>query len=85
MARGWESKAVESQQDSARQQQSQAVGGAWSAVDRSRESKRRVMLLARARTAADLLKAEAPAQREMLERALADLDRVIAELTVRPS
>jgi hypothetical protein len=85
MARGWESKSVESQQEETFRAASGGVASRISEGDRARESRRRVLLLARARTAADLAKAAAPAQREMLERALADLDRTIGELAVRPS
>ena len=83
MARGWESKSVAAQQES--NDRADGGGSKGSSDDRDRESKRNVMLLSRARTAADLARAAAPAQREMLERALADLDRMIGELSTRPS
>jgi hypothetical protein len=79
MARGWESKAVESQQEDARQGQGEARGAA-SPEALERATKRQVLLLARARTEGDLARATAPAQRTMLARALEDLDRAIGEL-----
>lgn len=85
MARGWESKAVESQQAEAEHRASVQRAGVVSADERNREARRKVLVLARARTAGDLASAAAPAQRDMLKRALADLDRAIDELSVRPS
>ena len=85
MARGWESKSVEAQQDDARSASRTGQPAILSGEERDRAARRRVLQLARARTAADLEKAEAPAQRDMLERALADLDRTIEGLAVRPS
>ncbi len=79
MARGWESKSVESQQDDARQGNA-ALQGPASAEALERATKRQVLLLARARTEGDLARATAPAQRTMLARALEDLDRAIGEL-----
>jgi hypothetical protein len=80
MARGWESKSIESQQDEARQEKARPAAGPASPEDRAQQARRRVLELARARTAADLTRATAPAQRAMLERALADLDQTIGEL-----
>ena len=85
MARGWESKAVEAQQDDRRRSSDASRPGSAGDADRERGSRRRVLELARARAAADLAKATAPAQREMLTRALVDLDRAIAGLDVSPS
>ena len=72
MARGWESKAIESQQDDAR-----------GAKKRSRptpqvDPARQTFELARARVLADLERATQPAHRRMLEQALADLDAKLA-------
>jgi hypothetical protein len=74
MARGWESKAVESQQESARQEQADQKHRPLSEEERVTFQRRRTLELARARTAADLNRASAPAQREMLERALEALN-----------
>ena len=78
MARGWESKAVEAQQDAANERRETAP-----AISRS-ESDRRVLRatlqLARTRAAADLTRASAPAHREMLEKAIAELDARLGDL-----
>jgi TRAP-type C4-dicarboxylate transport system substrate-binding protein len=70
MARGFDSKAVESQQDDLRAALERR-GAAAAPPDPARKA----MELARARVAADLVKATQPAHRQMLEAALADLDR----------
>ena len=80
MARGWESKAIEAQQDAAAMRYGATNRHTLSAEDRERQRRRRVLELARVRAAADLARARAPAQRAMLERALVDLDREIEGL-----
>jgi len=70
VARGFDSKAVESQQDDLRAARERR--GATSAPP---DPARRAMELARARVVADLAKATQTAHRQMLEAALADLDR----------
>ena len=77
MARGWESKAVESQQEAAAGQQPRT--GSFNPEDARRRSERATLLLARAKALADLQTACAPAHRAMLEQAIADLDRRLAE------
>ena len=77
MARGWESKAIESQQESAREATAGPNHRPLSEEERVRLQRRRTLELARARTAADLSRASTPAQRMMLERAL---DALNAEL-----
>jgi hypothetical protein len=78
MARGWESKNVESQQEDASRQ---AVALAEAkAEDRIRAERRRSLELTRRRTAADLTRASNPAHRKMLEDAIASLDEQIAGL-----
>jgi hypothetical protein len=81
MARGSDSKSVASQQedDKSRTQPLREPDRA-PAIDHSKVTRRKVLMLAKARTAADLKKATAPAQRDMLERALSDLERSIGEL-----
>lgn len=78
MARGWESKAVESQQADAGIRPERGV--ARSPADRAREARREALRLARARVTADLTRAVQPAHRTMLERALASLDAELAAL-----
>lgn len=76
MARGWESKAVESQQDAATERP-KGGGAPVSRLDAERRSARATLQLSRARVAADLDRATAPAHRAMLEQAIAELDRQI--------
>ena len=70
MARGFDSKAVESQQDDLRAARERRGSG-----EKAPDPARRAMELARARVIADLAKATQPAHRQMLEAALAELDR----------
>ena len=79
MARGWESKAIESQQESAAD--ARRARPAVDPGDASRQSARATLMLARTRALADLQSACAPAHRAMLEQAIAELDQRLAELT----
>jgi hypothetical protein len=72
MARGWESKAVEAQQEEAAAGRS---GPSITADEARRQGQRSTLMLARTRALADLQQACAPAYRAMLEQAIADLDR----------
>ena len=69
MARGWESKAIEDQQQEAERRRETGGPRESSATDR-----RRTLELARAQTVQQLTLARTPVQREALEKALADLD-----------
>ena len=71
MARGWESKAIESQQDDAAARK--AIKPAQTAEQREQSQRRLTLELSRARLAADLERASAAPHRQMLERALADI------------
>jgi len=82
MARGWESKSVESQQEEATRGRSEKRNRPLSEEERARSSRRATLELARKRTAADLTDATAPARRLMLERALAALDLELKALDV---
>ena len=79
MARGWESKAVEAQQEASSAER-RARRRPMTAEDVAREAQRATLMLARTRALADLQVACAPAHRAMLEQALADLDRRLAQL-----
>jgi hypothetical protein len=81
MARGWESKAVEAQQEAAVGAESR--GAKISVEERSRLADRMTLQLARTRALADLQNACAPAHRAMLEQAIADLDRRLSALDRR--
>jgi hypothetical protein len=72
MARGWESKSIEAQQEeSARAPRG---GREPSPGERAAVARRRTLELARAKALADLARARTPAHREMLQRAIADLE-----------
>jgi len=78
MARGWESKSVEAQQQDAAEftRPKKAIDPA----DAARQSQRATLMLARTRALSDLQRACAPAHRAMLEQAIADLDEKIRRL-----
>jgi hypothetical protein len=78
MARGWESKSVEAQQEDATRRT--ASGPSRRPEDLAVRERRRALELARTRAQNDLARASAPAHRQMLESAIAALDRQIAEL-----
>ena len=78
MARGWESKAIEAQQDEANARTQ--TGPPITRADAERRAQLATLALARARAEADLRSATADAHRTMLEQAIADLDRRIATL-----
>jgi hypothetical protein len=78
MARGWESKSVESQQEAAAAGQSPSAP--FNSEDARRRAERATLMLARTRALADLQQACAPAHRAMLEQAIADLDRRLAKV-----
>lgn len=78
MARGWESKSVEAQQADASARK--PAGAPISPEESVRRARLATLTLARARAEADLRTATAEAHRSMLERAIADLDRQIADL-----
>jgi len=72
MARGFESKMVEFQQEEAARAKSRSAP--VPADEQARKAKRAGLELARARASADLERATAPAHRKMLEQAIAALD-----------
>ena len=78
MARGWESKSVEAQQDAAQRPRQQ--GAVVTREEAARKAERTTLMLARTRALTDLQMACAPAHRAMLEQAVADLDRRLAAL-----
>jgi hypothetical protein len=78
MARGWESKSVEAQQDAAVNQRMKTSKA--TPDDSVRRAERATLSLARTRAMADLQMACAAAHRAMLEQAIADLDKRLAAL-----
>ena len=79
MARGWESKAVEDQQQDAPKRA--APTGAVDPAEAARRAERGTLQLARTRALADLQHACAPAHRAMLEAAIRDLDEKIRAIS----
>ena len=78
MARGWESKSVEEQQAEAKREPNPGAQRSQAEIEGRR--KRDGLILSRKNAAARLTQATSDAHRQMLERAIADLDRQIAEL-----
>ncbi len=79
MARGWESKAVEAQQQEAVSQTQ--LREQISAAETAKRNERLTLQLARTRAQGDLQHACAPAHRAMLEQAISDLDKKIKLLS----
>jgi hypothetical protein len=79
MARGWESKAIESQQDDAAARK--VMKPAQTPEQREQAQRRATLELSRARLSADLQRASAAPHRQMLERALADLNAQLETLS----
>ena len=74
MARGWESKSIEEQQEAAAQQREAEALPEVSTAEAERRRELESLQLARARVLADLQRACRPAHRGMLETALADVE-----------
>jgi hypothetical protein len=78
MARGFESKNVESQQEE--RARVKEVGPELSAAEAARVARRRTLELTRARAHADLAVARSPAHRAMLEAAIKALDEQLQSI-----
>jgi hypothetical protein len=79
MARGWESKSIEAQQDAA--QQRTPASRPSIREDAARQNERATLLLARTRALADLQQACAKGHRAMLEQVIAELDKRLSALS----
>ena len=79
MARGFDSKFVEAQQEEATR--STTLGPALTPEERATEARRQALTLSRARAVADLERATAPAHRQMLLQAIEALEAQLAGLT----
>jgi hypothetical protein len=77
MARGWESKSVEQQQEE-RSAQRQSGRAPLSSDDQQRNRKREGLLLSRGRLTQQLQAASNPRHRRMLEESIAELDRQLS-------
>ncbi|PYT96807.1 MAG: hypothetical protein DMG38_22325 [Acidobacteria bacterium] len=80
MARGWESKDVESQVEATQAPPQNAPPGTKSAEQLYRERQRNDLELSRTRIMNDLASATHPNHRKSLEAALAHLDKKLSEL-----
>ena len=78
MARGFDSKFIEAQQDEA--SRDKKLNPALTAEQREVASRRAALELSRSRALADLSRATAPAHRKMLEHAIAALEAQLADL-----
>ena len=78
MARGFESKMVEFQQEEAAR--ARPAGSTLTPEEQQARARRQGLALARARAAADLERATVPAHRRMLEQALAAIDDQLRSL-----
>jgi hypothetical protein len=81
MARGWESKDVESQMEATGTAKARTEKKEKTAQDLAREQERRGLQLSRTRILNDLQSATNENYRKSLEAALAHLDKKIAELS----
>jgi hypothetical protein len=79
MARGWESKSVEQQQD-AMSERNMPSRPAPSPEQRERDRKRQGLLLSRSHLSRQLETAANPRHRQMLTDAIAELDRQLSSL-----
>ncbi len=79
MARGWESKSVEAQQQDARGERGRR-SVSLSAAERATLQRRRTLELARTRTLGDLQRSSSSAHRSMLEQALRAIEEQIRQL-----
>ena len=80
MARGWESKSVESQQEESFRESEQRDFQQLSPEERARRERLASLTLSRTRTLELLERATSDAHRRMLKRTLLALERDIAEL-----
>jgi hypothetical protein len=79
MARGWESKSVEEQQSQMNRSKTKSAAP-LSAEQKAKQHKRDSLMLARSQVLEQLRAASDPRHREMLQRALADLESQVARL-----
>ena len=81
MARGWESKDVESQVEASQAPQQKSGSGPKTPEQLQQDQERKDLQLSRTRIVNDLVTATHPQHRKSLEAALAHLDKKIADLS----
>jgi hypothetical protein len=84
VARGWESKAIESQQDEAAREATGRAPQPLTDDERSASERRRTLELARARAVADLRASSVPAHQQMLRRTIEAIDQQLEQLQSGP-
>ena len=82
MARGWESKAVESQIEAARSDQGASSKERLNPEKADAHRKTETLLLARTHLLQQLQSSQNPRHREIIEKALADLEKQLASTEV---
>ena len=82
MARGWESKSVESQQEESAREPERRDTGPLTPEERARRERLASLELSRSRTFDQLERSTSAAHRSMLKRTLLALEREIAEIEV---
>jgi len=81
MARGWESKDIESQQELAEERRRVAAQPRLSGAERERAAQRDSLEVQRRRITSEIARARHPRHQQQLEQALAHLDAELAKLT----
>jgi hypothetical protein len=81
MARGWESKSVESQIESARFEQMTSAKKRLTPGMTETFRKKETLLLARTRLLTQIQASQHPRHREMMGKALADLEKTLAQFS----
>lgn len=81
MARGWESKSIEAQQE---EHGRKGRTPSLTTEQRERAARRETLALQRARAAADLSRATKPGHRAMLEQAINEIDRQLRDIDGEP-
>lgn len=80
MARGWESKSVESQIESSQSIQGEAAKKRWTAEAAAAARKEETLRLARTHLQQQLRASQHPRHREMLQTALSDVEKQLAQM-----
>jgi len=80
MAKGWESKSVEAQIESKETETASEGRRQLTPAEAERHRKKQNLLLSRAQVERSIAQSENPRYREMLEKALADLDSELNKL-----
>lgn len=80
MAKGWESKSVESQVQEFEEREQRGSKKQLNSADLESQRRRKVLLLARTRVQTELEHSENPRYREQLLRALSDIDAQLSAI-----